>query len=200
MKIIELVLDEGGEALGVDAISIVEHPAIEMDFITLNEHTKEVKLKSIDEERRILLGAALVPNKMIYRKGADEDFYIYFSNDTIRKASEMFLSGGNQNNSTLEHEEKLTGLSVVESWIVEDKDKDKTSLYGLDVPVGTWMVSMKVYNEDVWQEFVKSGKVKGFSIEGYFSNKAQLSEQNQEEKEAEAALKTIIDLMKDANI
>jgi len=200
MKIIELVLDEGGEALGVDAISIVEHPAIEMDFITLNEHTKEVKLKSIDEERRILLGAALVPNKMIYRKGADEDFYIYFSNDTIRKASEMFLSGGNQNNSTLEHEEKLTGLSVVESWIVEDKDKDKTSLYGLDVPVGTWMVSMKVYNEEVWQEFVKSGKVKGFSIEGYFSNKAQLSEQNQEEKEAEAALKTLRNLMKGANI
>ena len=191
MKIIELVLDEGGEALGVDAISIVEHPAIEMDFIALNEHTKEVKLKSIDEERRILLGAALVPNKMIYRKGADEDFYIYFSNDTIRKASEMFLSGGNQNNSTLEHEEKLTGLSVVESWIVEDKDKDKTSLYGLDVPVGTWMVSMKVYNEEVWQEFVKSGKVKGFSIEGYFSNKAQLSEQNQEEKEAEDVLNTI---------
>lgn len=192
MKIVELILEDDGEAMGVDAISIVEHPAIEMDFITLNEQTKEVKLKSIDNEKRILLGAALVPNKMIFRRGADEDFYIYFSKETIRKASEMFLSGGNQNNSTLEHEEKLTGLSVVESWIVEDKDKDKTALYGIDAPVGTWMVSMKVYNEEVWQEFVKSGKVKGFSIEGYFSNKAQLSK----EKEAEDVLNTIKAMIK----
>ena len=181
MKIIELVLDENAEAKGVDAISVVESPAIEMDFIALKEEVKEVQLKEIDKDRQILLGAALVPNKMIYRQGGDEDFYIYFSKDTIRKASEMFLSGGNQNNSTLEHEEKLEGMSVVESWIVEDKDADKTKLYGLDVPVGTWMVSMKVNNQSVWNEFVKTGKVKGFSIEGYFSDKAKLSKENSDE-------------------
>jgi len=181
MKIIELVLDENAEAKGVDAISVVESPAIEMDFIALKEDVKEVQLKEIDKDRQILLGAALVPNKMIYRQGGDEDFYIYFSKDTIRKASEMFLSGGNQNNSTLEHEEKLEGMSVVESWIVEDKEADKTKLYGLDVPVGTWMVSMKVNNPSVWNEFVKTGKVKGFSIEGYFSDKAKLSKENSDE-------------------
>ena len=201
MQIIELIINEDDtNSVGVEAISVVESPAIEMDFIALKEDVKEVQLTEVDRDKQILLGAALVPNKMIYRRGAVEDFYIYFSKDTIRKASELFLSGGNQNNSTLEHEEKLEGMSVVESWIVEDKDRDKTKLYGLDVPVGTWMVCMKVNDTKLWNEYVKTGKVKGFSIEGYFSNKALLSSQNQAEKEAEVALKTIKDLMKNANI
>jgi len=117
------------------------------------------------------MGALLVPNKPIYRRNGEEEYYVYFSKDTIRKTAEMFLMKGNQNNSTLEHSLPLNGLSLVESWIVEDDVKDKSRLYGMEVPVGTWMGAVKVNNDEVWNEYVKSGKVKGFSIEGYFADK-----------------------------
>lgn len=168
MNIVELVIDENDDVSGIEAISVVESPAIEEDFIALKN--QEFKLAEVDKEKRILMGAALVPNKPIYRRSGEDEYYIYFSKDTVRKASELFFIKGNQNNSTLEHNMPLTGLTAVESWIVEG-EKDKTRHYGLDVPVGTWMVSMKVHNDDVWNNYVKTGKVKGFSIEGYFADK-----------------------------
>ena len=169
MDIVELFIDEE-DAIGIEAISVVESPAIEEDFIALKN--QEFKLAEVDKEKRILMGAALIPNKPIYRRNEDNEYYIYFSRDTVRKASELFFINGNQNNSTLEHQVPLTGLSVVESWIVES-EKDKTRHYDMEVPVGTWMVSMKVLNDEVWNDYVKTGKVKGFSIEGYFADKAE---------------------------
>ena len=170
MNIVELVIDENDDVSGIEAISVVESPAIEEDFIALKN--QEFKLAEVDKEKRILMGAALVPNKPIYRRNGEDEYYIYFSKDTVRKASELFFIRGNQNNSTLEHNMPLTGLTAVESWIVEG-EKDKTRHYGLGVPVGTWMVSMKVHNDDVWNNYVKTGKVKGFSIEGYFADKLE---------------------------
>jgi hypothetical protein len=87
---------------------------------------------------------------------------------------ELYFKNGNQANATLEHEHKINGLHVVESWIVEG-EQDKSRMYGLEVPVGTWMVSMKVENDAIWEKFVKEGSVKGFSIEGYFANKYEMS-------------------------
>jgi len=185
MRIIELFIDEEGLFSGIDAISIVEKPAIEEHFIALSEE-KEVKLAEVDKEKKILMGAALIPNKNIYRRNGEDEYYIYFSEDTVRKASELFLMRGNQNKSTLEHQAELNGLSVVESWIVEDKVHDKSRKYGLDMPVGTWMVSMKVNNDEVWDDYVKSGKVKGFSIEGYFTDEVAMSQIEQLEEENEA--------------
>ena len=170
-RIIELIIDEENEFSGIEAISVVENPAIEEDFIALKEH-KEVKLAEVDKEKRILMGAALIPNKKIYRNSGEEEYYIFFSEDTVRKASELFLMKGNQNNSTLEHNVELEGMSVVESWIIEDETKDKSRKYNFDLPVGTWMVSVKVNNDDVWDQ-VKAGEVKGFSIEGYFADKME---------------------------
>lgn len=173
MRIIELIIDENDEMSGIDAVSVVHSPAIEENFIALNKH--EVELKKIDEEKRILMGAALVPNKQIYRVNEKkEEYYIYFSEQTVRKASELFLMRSNQNNATYEHKDKLEGLSVVESWIIEDEKTDKSRLYGFDLPVGTWMISMKVNNDEVWND-VKEGKVRGFSIEGYFADKYEMS-------------------------
>ncbi len=171
MKIIELILDEEQDDIGVDAISIVESPAIESDFVALKN--QEIKLAEVDKEKKILMGALLIPNKPIYRNGAEGEYYIYFSKDTIVKASQMFLQNGKQSNSTLEHDEALNGLTLVESWIVEDKVHDKSVKYGMDLPLGTWMGSVKVNNEDVWNEYVKTNKVKGFSIEGYFADKME---------------------------
>jgi len=172
MRIVELVLDEDQEMAGIEAISIVESPAIEADFVALK--ADEIKLAEINKEKKILMGALLIPNKPIFRNSDDQDdYYIYFSKDTVEKASQLYLKNGNQNNSTLEHQHSLNGLTLVESWIVEDTKFDKSRKYGMNVPVGTWMGSVKVNNDEVWNEYVKTGKVKGFSIEGYFADKME---------------------------
>jgi len=172
MRIVELIIDESEKLNGIEAVSIVEFPAIESNFVALSEH---LELAKVDDEKKILMGAALIPNKNIYRKNGNDEYYIFFSEDTVRKASELFLMNSNQNNATLEHDKKLKDLSVVESWIVEDTEMDKSKKYGLNAPLGTWMVSMKVNNDAIWNDFVKTGKVKGFSIEGYFSDKLEMS-------------------------
>lgn len=177
MRIVELIIDEDAELYGIDAISLVDRPAIELDFIALKE--QRLQFAEADKDRQILIGAALVPDKPIYRKNGEDEFYVYFSKDTVRKASELYLKHGNQAKHTLEHEHAIHGLTVVESWIVENKEQDKSHLYDLDVPVGTWMVAVKVDNEAIWQEWVKEGKVKGFSIEGFFSPAIQRSQEDE---------------------
>ncbi len=171
MDIIELFIDEEDEVSGIDAVSLVENPAIEEDFIALK--SQEYKFAEVDKEKRIIMGAALVPNKPILRTKNDEPYYIYFSRETVRKASELFFIRGNSKKSTLEHKVPLEGLTAVETWIVEDLEKDKSRLYDMEVPLGTWMLSMKVLNDDIWNNYIKTGKVKGFSIEGYFADKIE---------------------------
>ena len=185
IKVIELIIDEENEISGIDAISIVDDPAIQEDFIMLS--SQEIKLAEVDQEKQILMGPALIPNKKIYRKSGEDEYFIYFSKETVRKASELFLTKGNQNNATLEHDGKLDGLSVVESWIIDDTNQDKSRKYGFDLPSGTWMVSMKVYDDEVWSDYVKTGKVKGFSIEGHFADAMERpKEQIREQAELEA--------------
>ena len=168
MNIFELLINELDEIGGVNAISLVSDPAIESDWITLSK--QKVELKVVNEEKRILMGAALIPEKPILRVNErGEEYYIFFSAKTIRQASELFLQRGLQNESTLEHMIPLTGNSVVETWIKEDETHDKSVKYGLDAPVGTWLVSMKISDDATWQ-LAKQGRIKGFSIEGYFTD------------------------------
>jgi len=183
MRIVELIIDENDEASGIDAISLVATPAIESNFIALNKH--ELLLKEIDSEKRILMGPALIPDKSIYRRNDNGDeYYIYFSKDTVRKASELFFKKSNHQNATYEHEKKIDNMTIVESWIVEDPKKDKTALYGMDVPAGTWMVSMKVDDEKIYND-AKEGTIKGFSIEGYFADRYDLKKDTFESLERE---------------
>ena len=170
MRIVELILGDD-ELTGIEAISVVENPAIEEDFIALKN--EEIKLAEVDKEKRILMGALLIPNKPIYRRKGEEEYYIYFSRDTVAKASQLYLMNGNQSKATLEHQHTINGLTLVESWLVEDEVHDKSRKYGLNVPVGTWMGAVKVNNDEIWNNFVKTGKVKGFSIEGYFADKME---------------------------
>lgn len=192
MNIIELVLDEENNEIGIEAISVVENPAIEEDFIALSNDI--IELKEADKEKKLLVGALLIPNKPIYRRIGDDEYYVYFSKDTVLKASQMYLQNGNQSKATLEHSHDINGLTLVESWIVEDDVHDKSRKYGMNVPIGTWMGAVKVNNDEVWNDFVKTGKVKGFSIEGYFADKmerpkepiADLQEELSKIEEAEA--------------
>ena len=197
MKIVELIIDEQDEFNGVEAISIVENPAIEEDFIALKTE-QEIKLAEVNSEKKILMGALLIPNKPIYRKNGDEEYYIYFSRDTVLKASQRYLKSGNQKNSTLEHQMNLQGLTLVESWIKEDMVHDKSVKYGMDVPIGTWMGTVKVDNDQVWNDYVKTGRVKGFSIEGYFADKLETPQEkgvkDELSKQKEAEILIVQDL------
>jgi len=205
MNIIELIIDENEELSGIDAVSVVERPAIEEDFIALKDANQDlILLKKVDDEKRLLIGAGLIPDKPIFRKNGEQEFYIFFSKDTVRKASQMFFQKGNQNKATLEHQDNyLNGMTIVESWIVEDPEKDKSNFYGLNYPVGTWVISMKVENDEVWEK-VKNHEIKGFSIEGFFSDKLQRPQDKQKEELSEEQkkelelLKQIKDVVKNA--
>ena len=196
MDIVELILDEESEEMvGIEAVSIVSAPAIDESFVALS--SDEIKLAKVDDEKRIVMGCALVPNKMIFRKRNDTTFYVYFSEDTVRRASELFFQNGNQSNATLEHQMKANNLTVVESWIVEDEVKDKSAIYGLNAPVGSWVISMKIEDDELWQQIKEGKKYTGFSIEGYFADKASIkkSEMSTEEVEAELILSKIKDVI-----
>lgn len=171
--IVELVIDDSNEAIAIDAISLVTSPAIETDFVYFNKENN-LTLAKIDEEKRMLVSPALIPYKQIYRYNADTDkhYYVYFTADTVRKSAEAFIKHHNTNNATIQHEYKVTGVSVIESWISESETKDKSNLYGYELPKGTWFVSMRIENDEVWQQ-IKSGELKGLSIEGYFVNAAE---------------------------
>ena len=157
--------------VGIDsetyAISMVESPAIESDFVALSkEEEKRVFLES--EERHMVYGAALIPDKDIYRNNGEQEFYISFTKESIEKMSQDFMKNYRQNEVTLDHDEMANDITITESWLVEDPYKDKANALGINVPKGTWMVGMKVNQIDVWDR-VKSGELKGFSVESMIS-------------------------------
>lgn len=186
---IELKIKDENED-GVFAISLVENPAIEENFVALS--AEKVELKVVDDERRIVVGFALVPEKRIYRRMNGKEFNIYFTKETVGQAQELFMKKLNLNNWTLEHEQKTSGVSVIESWIVEDPKNDKANLYNLDPQGGEWVVMSKVYNDDVWNA-IKDGKFKGYSIEAMFSGFEQLA--SKDESEAEEIIRKLKELL-----
>jgi hypothetical protein len=152
---------------GVFSISLVKAPATEETFIAMAKQDKIVKLAKVDDEKRILMGLVLQPEQLIPR--VDEygnEFEMFFSEDTIRDFSQNFFQSGFQLNSKLEHNTPIEGVSFVESWLVENPKIDKSAAYGLEYPKGSWMVSMKVENDEIWNDYIKTGELKGFSIDG----------------------------------
>ena len=171
-RLIELIIDETAEFFGVDAISIVKFPAVEENFVFFNNDF--LSLAKVDEEKKQLIGAILIPDKKIPRldKETNEEYEVFFTKDTIRQAQKLFMNSLNNNNHTLEHKEPIQGLTVVESWIKEDKKYDKSNMYGFkNLPIGTWFVQVSAENNpEIW-ESIKNKEVRGFSIEGYFTDK-----------------------------
>ena len=189
LETIYLDIDEENIQDGIDAISLVKFPAIEENWVALNEH--KVELKTIDEDKRIVIGLALIPEKDIYRRNGDYEYNIRFSKETVRKASELYFKKLKNNNATLEHQEKTDGVTTIESWIVENPKIDKSALYNLNATEGSWVVVMKIYNDEVWAD-VKNGTYLGLSIEGYFSEKAELNLQESKDLELIEKIKQIL--------
>ncbi len=170
-KLIELIIDETAEHFGVDAISVVKYPAIEENFVFFNNDF--LSLAKADEEKKQLVGAILIPEKKIARidKDTGEEYDVYFTADTIKHAQKLFMANLRNNNHTFEHKAPIEGMTVVESWIKEDKKYDKSNMYGFDLPVGTWFVQVSAENNpEIW-DAIRNKEVRGFSIEGYFTDK-----------------------------
>lgn len=176
-KIVELIISDDSKELTIDAISLVSSPAIEQDFVYFGKEKNNLTFAKIDEEKRMLVSPALIPNKQIFRydPNTDSDYYVYFSKDTVKQAAELYLKHNNHHKATYQHEERVSGVLTIESWIKEG-DMDKSKLYGYDLPNGTWFVKMKIENDEMWKK-IKGGELKGLSIEGYFIDKMeQMSE------------------------
>ena len=192
-KVVELVIEENNESLTIDAISLVSEPAIQEDFVFFNKKKNNLTLAKIDEDKRMLVSPALIPNKSIYRYNADtnSEYYVYFSPETVRQASELYLKHNNHHKATYQHQDRVSGVLTVESWIKEG-DMDKSKMYGFDLPNGTWFVKMRVDNDDLWER-IKAGELRGLSIEGYFVDKMQkMSEKQPTDHEILSALNEII--------
>ena len=183
-KIVELIIQDDNQELAIDAISLVTSPAIEQDFVFFGKDKNNLTFAKVDEEKRMLVSPALIPNKQIFRHdpNTDSDYYVYFSPDTVRKASELYLKHNNHHKATYQHQDRVSGVLTIESWIKEG-DMDKSKMYGYNLPNGTWFVKMKIENEELWQK-IKAGELKGLSIEGYFTDKFE-SMQNQQPTDQE---------------
>ena len=149
----------------VIGVSMVDSPATESNFLYFAEQ-KPIYLES--DEKHLVYGGALVPNKDIYRRYDNEEFYVRFSNECVEQLSQKFLQNGFQKNWTIAHKSDVEGLTVVESWLKTDMEKDKSVALGLDanLPIGTWFLGCKVENDDVWQS-IKNGEYHGFSVESF---------------------------------
>jgi len=143
----------------------------------------EMSFEVFNSEERLVVGPAMIPDKLIVRRSDSfspglrpgEIYYVYFSKETIKDLSFQFNERLLLNRSNIEHrDEFLNDVSVVESWIVDDREKDKQQVFGMDYPEGTWMITMKIKNDKVWN-MVKEGKLKGYSVQGYFIENAKFS-------------------------
>ena len=189
MKVYEAIFEDGVNE-GVYALSVVENPAMEDFWVAFSKHPEKIEFAQVDTEKRLLLGAALIPEKRIPRidKHGNE-FEMFLSAPTIEKLAQSFLKNQKNNNSSLEHQLQLDGMSVVESWTVEDSSTDKSALYGKQYPKGTWVAMMKVNNDEVWEK-VKNGEVKGFSIDAMLGleqvkfNKSNINQMTEEVKKS----------------
>lgn len=179
------VIYEKGEDEGAFGISLVEKPAMKDLFVHFNENEKaqSFQFKTLNEEQRMAIGLALQPDFPVFRSIEGEEFYITFSEAVIKDVAHDFVKRAFVQNSTIEHQTPIKGVSVVESWLVADHKTDKSALYGLNAKNGSWVVAMKIEDDEIWNDYVKSGKVKGFSIDGMFRLKKRESQNNIEMSE-----------------
>lgn len=175
MRVYELLLNDELKD-GINAISVVGQPAMESQFIALKKQEKKQTFAKVDDKKKILMGIIMKPNKMIYRYDEEtkEEFEVFFSEQTVRRASELYFKNNKQRNFNVEHNSDDTlEAYLVESWIVEDVEKDKSAVYNLGAEVGDWIGTMKFESDAEYQKALENGT--GFSLEGVFSEKVILN-------------------------
>ena len=175
MKLFELKIEDA-EVDEVFALSLVENPAIEADWVFFSKDGKkeEVKFATIDSDKRLIVAPVLIPDKQILRidEKSGEEYKVFFTPETVEKLAQNYLKKGYQDKATIEHSKNIDGkVTVVESWVSKSSTKDKSALYfNRAFPIGTWFVTMKVNDENLWQNYVKTGIIKAISLEGIFAH------------------------------
>ena len=166
MRLYELVIeDESTDE--VFQISLVENPAIEAFGVFFNKG--EVHFAEMEEEG-LFMAPILIPDKKILRvDGEGLPYEVYFTSETIKRLAQMYLERKYQGNVNVEHKDKVNGVTLVESWIKESQNADKSKLYNLNVPVGSWIGTFKIDNEELREKFRK-GELRAVSIEGLFEH------------------------------
>ena len=149
-----------------EAISMVTEPAIESDFVFFSKDKDIVKEAFSSDEKHMVYGAVLRPDFPIYRYDGENEYYLEFTSESIERMARDYMMNYRQGNVTIQHEEYANEVFMVESWIKQDMDKDKSVSVGLDksLPIGTWFCGFYVNNNDIWER-IKSGELKGFSVE-----------------------------------
>jgi hypothetical protein len=156
----------------VNFVGLVDLPAIEKNFVAFNED-KPLHFEIQNEERRIISGPAMLANQKIYRRDQElGEYHVVFTPETIYDIAQKFFAKSFHKNFNLMHDPSLqvSGVNVFESFIV-DKERGIQPMKGFeDAQDGSWFISAKVENEEVWQ-LIKEGRIKGFSVEGLFQYK-----------------------------
>jgi len=193
MKTFNAKFKKGGK--GVFAISLVKTPATEETFVAMSAQEELIKMAKINEEQRVVMGLVLQPEQLILRQDPEsgEKFNIVFSADTIKELSHNFFKSGFQLNSKLEHNSPIKDVTFVESWIVENSEIDKSANFGMNFPKGSWMATMKIDNDDIWNNYVKTGEVEGFSVDAM----VDLEEINLKSEIKMSEKKSIITMLKE---
>lgn len=168
------------EDSAVLAMSVVDEPAVESEFIYLSKQQKVDKFVALEtNEKHMIYGCALRPDFPIYRNDGVEEYYLEFSKDAVEKLARNYMVNGFQQNFTQAHKSEVEGITITESWIKVDMEKDKSIALGLDadLPVGSWLIGAYCNNADVWDK-VKAGTYHGFSCEAIVDvNELQFEEQ-----------------------
>ena len=150
----------------------------------------------VDEEKKIIVGAAMVPNKMIHRyDDLGNLYYVFFSKESIKKMADKFLKEKRTDETSIEHNGLKLGsdkVYITESWVSEDPIYDKSNKYGFELPVGTWYVMMKVKDDKVWK-LIKDKALTGYSVEGLFAEKSFFSKEDKQINQIKQLLKSIKD-------
>ena len=176
--IYELVLNEESSISGVQCVGIVRDPAIEENFVAMSVQ-ESAPVLSIKEPEYIITGPFMIPDKLIPRRAEDGSMYhAYYTADTIKKIAQKFFKSGFQNNTSHQHYIPLSGNTVVESWIINDSKTDKAFTLGMELPVGTWVISVKINDKEYWESEIMSGNTRGFSIEAYLTSVVDIKSSN----------------------
>jgi hypothetical protein len=151
---------------------------------------------ALDDEKKMIIGAAMVPNKMIIRyDDLGNPYYVYFSKESIKKMAGKFMKEQRTDQASIEHDGKKLGkekVFITESWVSEDPIHDKSYKYGFNLPSGTWYVQMKINDDKVWK-MIKEKSLNGFSVEGLFAEKSMFSKEDKQINQITQILKSITD-------
>lgn len=182
LPVYKMTIDENDTVSGVEFISLVDYPAIEVNWVAFSKNTKRY---AFDADKQIVTGPVMIPNLAIYRNdNINGEYYVSFDNSEIEKIARKFAREQRTLGINYQHQEnsQVKDAVIVEYWFITDKSNDKSNGLGFDLPVGTWMASTYIGNKEFWNKEVKSGNVRGYSIEGFLNLEMNKINKNKNEK------------------